>query len=607
MRRLSWCLLFVVGCSAEDARQLVVHVRTDLSIDRLERVDVDLTIDGEKRDGTSLKREGTDGGELGSFGVVPESDADDPSVRIDFNGTLDDAPFTASYNFASFHPDERLPVFVCLTEDTLCADATSCAVVDLPDHGAPGEAWSTCLVDTTTMPPDPPEDGDPEGAAGAYAVALGGGGDQEPLDVVRLPDGGDLVVGRFTGTLDLGGARTADGIDGFVLALDPDGNPRWSWWLTGAGDDAAFDVVTAGTDVYVAGSFNDTLRVEDGAGTAATLTSLGGADAFVLRFSTEGSFVAETALGSTGDAAATAVAVRDTADGPIVVVGGTHRDPLEAETDGCTWSQRTDVLPGATIDRGFVVSLDEAFACRWGVTLAAVEDVAIDAIAIEGSGDVFAAGRFTSELPLPGEIAQRRDTLPAPDGGAADAFVLTVRAGGFPSAAARIGGVGVDHISSISGDNAELLITGEFGAGPRTLDANRTIGADGRRVVALGMGVDLSVPWTLEVDAEATVLATRGDRLVSHRSTVVVAFSGTLMIEDADPLVAPNGSSALARIDLMPNGTPSASDLVVTGRANATGLASANGGVTVVGDYTGALDRDDFSNSDGRDGFLLRQ
>ncbi len=76
--------------------------------------------------------------------------------------------------------------------------------------------------------------------------------------------GNILVSGWFQSTLDTPDPIMADGADGFVLKLDPDGNFVWSRQLGGEGSQDAVVLASDGlANVYVAGSFWYELGVDD--------------------------------------------------------------------------------------------------------------------------------------------------------------------------------------------------------------------------------------------------------------------------------------------------------------------------------------------------------
>jgi hypothetical protein len=93
--------------------------------------------------------------------------------------------------------------------------------------------------------------------------------------------GNVIVVGSFRGTLDLGGgALIADGQeDGFAVGLAPDLSHRWSErYGSGRDDEVSAVVVGPGGEIYLAGSFRETVDFD-----GTLLTSSGSSDIFVHR------------------------------------------------------------------------------------------------------------------------------------------------------------------------------------------------------------------------------------------------------------------------------------------------------------------------------------
>lgn len=109
---------------------------------------------------------------------------------------------------------------------------------------------------------------------------------------------GNLFVGGFfsdTTDFDPGAGvnmvASAGGIDAFVQQLDAGGNFISLMQLGGAGNEGCFTIAFAGTSLWLAGYFDDTLDMNPFAGTDVH-TSAGSTDAWVVKL---GSFATETA------------------------------------------------------------------------------------------------------------------------------------------------------------------------------------------------------------------------------------------------------------------------------------------------------------------------
>ncbi|MBK8252766.1 MAG: hypothetical protein IPK82_08875 [Polyangiaceae bacterium] len=98
-----------------------------------------------------------------------------------------------------------------------------------------------------------------------------------------------IVVGTFSGTLEVGGAQmgAADEMDAFIVAIDKDTHmAKWGHWIGGPADqDPAAVAADIYGNVYIGGSFDAELHL-NGTKNADSW----GKDAFVMRFDTNGAF-----------------------------------------------------------------------------------------------------------------------------------------------------------------------------------------------------------------------------------------------------------------------------------------------------------------------------
>jgi len=116
--------------------------------------------------------------------------------------------------------------------------------------------------------------------------------------------GNSYVTGQFEGDqYTFGPANlTSKGlIDGFVAKVSSAGQFEWATPFGGAGNDSgdAIAIDSAGS-LHVVGYFAETMSLDAAATPALTLTSKGGSDAFVARFSPQGAAQWATGAGGTG-------------------------------------------------------------------------------------------------------------------------------------------------------------------------------------------------------------------------------------------------------------------------------------------------------------------
>lgn len=140
-----------------------------------------------------------------------------------------------------------------------------------------------------------------------FTRAIGSKGDDTTTAITTGSDGSVYVVGYTDGSL--GGQQNAGGKDVFITKLNADGSTAFTKMLGGAGDDYASGI-TLGSDgaIYIAGYTQN----KDGTKTTQQ-------DAFVTKLSSDGSVAFTKVLDGTGDQRASSVAVGT--DGAIFVSG----------------------------------------------------------------------------------------------------------------------------------------------------------------------------------------------------------------------------------------------------------------------------------------------
>lgn len=173
------------------------------------------------------------------------------------------------------------------------------------------------------------------GAEDIFVVQLGPNGTHiwsrrfgDPTDQVSFaaatsPDGGVLVTGYMTGTVDFGGGpSTSQGYDIFVLKLGPGGNHVWSTHYGAASTDPGYGIAaTSDGGALVTGYFWYT--VDFGGG---PLTSAGMQDIFVLRLRSDGAHFWSRRFGGPGSDRGQGIAAMPSGD---VLVTGTFSDTAD--------------------------------------------------------------------------------------------------------------------------------------------------------------------------------------------------------------------------------------------------------------------------------------
>ena len=152
-----------------------------------------------------------------------------------------------------------------------------------------------------------------------YSLTFGGDGNDEILGVAPGPFGEMYITGYFSDEIEFDDANgreieleSAGGTDGFVARINQQGKVSWAFRFGGSGNDrgTGIDIARNG-NIWVAGTFSRNFNLKGLFGGQQALSSAGGTDAFLAKFSGVGSlFWAATAGGPGNDAAVAAAADR---------------------------------------------------------------------------------------------------------------------------------------------------------------------------------------------------------------------------------------------------------------------------------------------------------
>lgn len=342
------------------------------------------------------------------------------------------------------------------------------------------------------------------------ALRLGSPGTDIGWGIATDASGNVLVTGSFSGTVDFGGGMvmTAGGEDIFVLSLRPDGTFRWARRFGGTGNDAGAAVSIDGSgNVRVTGSFTGT--VDFGGG---PITSMGGADIFVLGLDPGGAYAWASTFGSTGIDLSARIATDGT--GNVLVTGA--------------FSNMVDFGSGPLVSAGpfdvFVLSLRSNGSLGWARRFGGGSADFANDVATDTTGNVRVTGFFGGSVDFGGG--------PIASAGGNDVFVLALDSLGSYQWARGFGGTLPDLGMGIATDamdnvrvTGELSGTVDFGGGPLT-------SAGGTDVFVLGLAPDGTFRWasraggTLDDRGNAIATDAGGNVVVTGYIQDTVDFGG---------------------------------------------------------------------------------
>jgi hypothetical protein len=236
-------------------------------------------------------------------------------------------------------------------------------------------------------------------------------------------DGSNVYVSGFTDGTFLGQTK-AGGYDAFIRKYDSDGNDVWTRQFGTSGDDQAREISVDPSGVYVTGWTRGTLQGQ---------VSLGGIDAFVRKYDSDGNDVWTRQFGTSGNDLAGVISV----DGSGVYVTGS--------TLG-TFSGQTSAGGHDAFVRKYDADGNEVWTRQFG---SSSHDYA-SGISVDASG-VYVTG-FT-EGTIPGQTSAGRH----------DAFVRKYDANGTEVWTRQFGTSSYDYASGIYVNGSGVYVTGYTG------------------------------------------------------------------------------------------------------------------------------------------------
>jgi hypothetical protein len=213
----------------------------------------------------------------------------------------------------------------------------------------------------------------------AWFHTLGGTGPETVGGLAAVPSG-LVVAGSFTTTIDLGAGNVSSAgmEDIFFVGYALDGTMELGKPFGGAGDDYVSRIAAdaAGT-IYAAGSITGTTNLGTG-----TLTSAGSYDAWGARYSSGFAPQMAARFGGTGIEFAFIPAVDASSN---LTIAGYFESPTDFGFGTVTPVGMSDV---------FVIGLATSGSARWAREFGGTDLDLCEGLAIDGDGDVVAAGTF---------------------------------------------------------------------------------------------------------------------------------------------------------------------------------------------------------------------
>ncbi|NUP09345.1 MAG: hypothetical protein HOW73_25105 [Polyangiaceae bacterium] len=274
---------------------------------------------------------------------------------------------------------------------------------------------------------------------------IGGTGADDVIDVVRMPDDGVVLSGRFQGSINLGGQQlTSAGLDDIFLArFDSAGTHVWSKRFGTSGQDTVRDLAVAPNgNIVMVGEL--TANIAFG---GPTIVAAGGKDGYVATMDGAGGHLWTRAFQSGGDEVATTAQVLS--DGSVWVAGSFN---TAVNVDGLSGA---DLTPTATGQDLLLVRYGASGNYIQGITFNGTDTLFAGTSSVGMDDGVIIGGTYSGALILGGNAA--------PSAGLSDTFLFKISADGALQWSKKSGGTQNDFLNAVKiGECGNIFGTAGF-------------------------------------------------------------------------------------------------------------------------------------------------
>jgi Beta-propeller repeat len=295
--------------------------------------------------------------------------------------------------------------------------------------------------------------------AQAQQFTSGGLGAQSKTTVDSL--GNRYTVGTFNGTVDfdpsLAGTTNLVSVgydDIFISKLDANGNFLWAKSMGGISYDYAYDMAIDGSgNVYITGSFQQTIDFDPSLTGTTNLVSAGNFDIFISKLDSSGNFVWAKSMGGDGYDQATSIAIDGSGN---VHITGSFQGTIDFDP---SLTGKTNLV-GVESANTFISKLDSSGNFIWAKSIGGGNYDNSTSIALDGSGNVYTTGSFLGTADFDPSL---RGTANLVSTGGYDVFISKLDSSGNFVWAKAMGGVNQDQPRDIAIDGSgNVYTTGTF-------------------------------------------------------------------------------------------------------------------------------------------------
>lgn len=383
----------------------------------------------------------------------------------------------------------------------------------------------------------------------SWAKGIGGFSLDSSSGIVGDGSGNIFTTGYFTGAVDFdpgAGIFTLNATgqrDIFVLKLDASGNFVWVKNFGGPQFDEGYSIVLDGFgNIHVTGIFEGTVDFDTSIGIV-NLSSVGGADIFILKLDASGGFLWAKGFGGFSSDTGRGIAVDGSGN---VYTTGNFIGTVDFDPGPAIFNLNT---PGQQYV--YILKLDASGGFVWAKSIQGVGVSSSDSgasIVLDALGNAYITGRFIGTADFdPGPASYTMASLPQGTVNTqSDIYILSLNASGNFLWAKSMGGEGSDESNSVHVDaQGSVYTTGWFqnlvdfdpGIGVFSLTSNGTFDIFIHKLSkcnSSGAPMDITTPKNKSICANSsTTLSVVGTGLVSWFASVgstIAMASGTTYV-----------------------------------------------------------------------------
>ncbi len=230
-----------------------------------------------------------------------------------------------------------------------------------------------------------------------WAFRAGGTGSDRSLAIAVDGSGNVYIGGYFTGTADFDpGAGTsnlisASGNCAFFAKYNSSGELLWAKSIgNDIGSQTKSLKVDGSGNVYITGYFNGNLDFDPGAGSF-NLESAGSLEIFFAKYDTNGDFVWAKSIAGEGYDEVFSLSLDGSSN---IYLAGNFMETADFDPSGGT----TNLTSGPSMYDVFFAKYNSSGSLTWAKNVGGSSSQEIKAISVDGSGNVYITGRFTSTV-----------------------------------------------------------------------------------------------------------------------------------------------------------------------------------------------------------------